>query len=149
MTPEGKKFLEGISGNWTAKNVTMVVGTETLNGKGTMKCKKAVNGWATVCEGKFDLGKMKITGLYTFAWDVITGEGHVHEVEDSPTVHNHAGKWIDDKSIALVHTGKNAEGKDETDTMTLTWVSPKEVTFAAVGKSGATTNWTFSSALKK
>ena len=34
-------------------------------------------------------------------------------------------------------TGKNAEGKDETDTVTLTWVGPKEITFAAIGKSGA------------
>ena len=55
----------------------------------------------------------------------------------------------DDKTIALVRTGKNMEGKTETDTVTLTWVSPKEITFAAIGKSGATTNWTFNANLKK
>ena len=32
--------------------------------------------------------------------------------------------------------------------MTLTWVTPKEVTFAATAKSGTTTNWTFNGTMK-
>ena len=150
MSPEGRKFIDGMLGNWTAKDASFVMGGQEMKGKLTMKCEKAVNGWATVCKGKADFGKaMKFDGLYTFAWDIASGEGHMLEVEDSPTVHDHAGKWSDDKTIALVRTGKNMEGKTETDTVTLTWVSPKEITFAAIGKSGATTNWTFNANLKK
>ncbi len=150
MSPEGKKLLEGMLGNWTMKEAAFKMGEQDMKGKMTMRCEKAVNGWATVCKGKMDFGKaMKAEGLYTFAWDINTGEGHMFEVENSPTVHNHVGKWSDDKTISLVRTGKNVEGKDETDTVTFTWVSPKEVTFAATGKSGPTTNWIFNATMKK
>ncbi len=149
MSPEGRKLLDGTLGNWTMKDAVFKLGDQVMKGKLTMKCEKAVNGWATVCKSKADFGQMKFEGLYTFAWDIATGEGHMLEVEDSPTVHDHAGKWSDDKSISLVRTGKNMEGKDETDTVTLTWMSPKEITFAATGKSGATTNWTFNATMKK
>ena len=150
MSPEGKKLIEGMLGNWTMKEVAFKMGGQDMKGKLAMKCEKAVNGWATLCKSNADFGKaMKFAGLYTFAWDIATGEGHMLDVEDSPTVHDHAGKWSDDKTISLVRVGKNMEGKVETDTVTLTWVSPKEVTFAAIGKSGATTNWTFNGTMKK
>jgi hypothetical protein len=150
MSPEGKKLIDGMLGSWTMKDAAFKMGDQEMKGKFTMKCEKAVNGWAALCKGKADFGKAaKFEGLYTFAWDIATGEGHMLEVEDSPTVHDHVGKWTDDKSISLVRTGKNSEGKVETDTVTFTWVGPKEVTFAAIGKSGAMTNWTFNGTMKK
>ena len=75
------------------------MGVQKMKEKVTRRCDKAVNGWATVCKAKMDFGKaLKAEGLYTFAWDITTGEGHMLEVEDSPTVHDHAGKWRDDKT---------------------------------------------------
>jgi hypothetical protein len=150
MSPDGRKLIDGMLGNWTVKDASFVMGSQEIKGRLTMKCEKAVNGWATVCKSKADFGKaLKFDGLYTFAWDIASGEGHMLEVEDSPTVHDHAGKWSNDKTIVLVRTGKNMEGKIETDTVTLTWGSPKEITFAATGKSGGVTNWTFHANMKK
>jgi hypothetical protein len=150
MTPEGKKFIEAFHGNWTMKDATFSMGGQEMKGKFTMNCDKAAGGWATVCKGKQSFGKdMKADALYTFSWDIVTGEGHMHEVESMGNVHDHAGKWMDEKTISLGHTGKNMEGKEETDTVTFTMVSAKEIVFKADGKSGATTNWTFSGTMKK
>lgn len=40
-------------------------------------------------------------------------------------------------------------GKDETDTVTMTFNSAKEMVFKAEGKSGATTHWAFMGTGKK
>lgn len=151
MTPEGKKFIEGMQGKWTMKDGTFTMGGKEMKAKVTMDCAKASGGWATTCKGAQDMGKEmpKVDGLYTFSWDIVTGEGHMHEVESMGNVHDHVGKWTDDKTISLVRTGKNLEGKDETDTVTLVWVSPKEFNFSAEGKSGETVNWSFKGVAKK
>ena len=150
MTAEGKKFIESSLGNWTMKDATLSMGSQQMKGKFSMECEKAAGGWAALCKGKQDFGKdMKAEGVYLMAWDVVAGEGHMFEVESMGNVHNHVGKWVDDKSITLVHVGKNAQGVEETDTVTLTWVSPKEIVFKANGKSGATVNWTFVGTMKK
>ena len=151
MTPEGKKFLEMVVGNWTFKDGVMKMGDQEMKGTFTLKCVKAVMGWAAECKGVQDMGKAmpKVEGLYVMAWDVVTNEGHILEVESMGNVHDHVGKWTDDKTLSLVRTGKNLEGKDESDTVTMTFNSAKEMVFKAEGKSGATTNWTFMGTGKK
>lgn len=151
MTPEGKKFLESMVGHWAFNDLVMKMGDHEMKGTFTFKCEKAAMGWVTECKGVQDMGKAqpKVEGIYLLTWDVVTGEGHMLEADSMGTVHNHAGKWSDDKTISLVHNGKNLEGKDETDTITFTYVSPKEMTMKADGKSGATINWSMSATGKK
>lgn len=151
MTPEGKKFLEMVVGNWSFKDGVMKMGDQEMKGLFTLKCEKAVMGWAVECKGTQDMGKSmpKIEGLYVMAWDVVTNEGHMLEVESMGNVHDHVGKWADDKNITLTRNGKNLEGKEESDAVTLTFTSPREMMFKAEGKSGTTTNWTFMGTGKK
>jgi hypothetical protein len=151
MTPEGKKLLEGMIGKWTMKDAAFKMGDKEMKCKMVLDCAKSAAGWGTTCKGSQDCGKdmPKIEGLYTFAWDIVAGEGHMLEVESMGNVHNHVGKWTDEKTIALTHTGKNMEGKDEADTVTFTWNSPKEMAFKAEGKSGETVNWSVNGVAKK
>jgi len=43
-------------------------------------------------------------------------------------VHNHVGRWSADKTIALTQNGKNMEGKEEADVLTMTWNSRRSST---------------------
>lgn len=150
MTAEGKKFLEAMVGNWVFNDVVMKMGDHEMKGTFTLKCEKAALGWITECRGVQEMkGEPKVEAIYLMTWDVVTGEGHMLEADSMGSVHNHAGKWTDDKTITMVHTGKNLEGKEETDTITFTYVSPREMTMKADGKSGTTTNWTVTASGKK
>jgi hypothetical protein len=151
MSPEGKKLIEGMLGNWKANDFTLTMGEKSMKGKMTINCEKAAGGWGTLCKGVADLGKempkQEVTFLY--GWDLATGEGHMFEVSNMAEVHNHAGKWTDDKSITMDHTGKTFEGKEEKDSLTMTWNSPKEIAIKATGTQGTVTAWTISATAKK
>ena len=151
LPPEGKKLVEGMLGNWKSSDTVMTMGDKSFKGKLDMKCEKASGGWATLCKGSADMGKEmpKQEVTFLFGWDVGAQEGHMFEVSNMAEVHNHSGKWADDKTITLVHDGKNAEGKEEKDSLTMTWTSPKELSMKAVGTQGANTVWTFTSVAKK
>jgi hypothetical protein len=151
LPPEGKKWIEGHLGNWKGE-VTLTMGDQAVKGKMTMKCDKVSNGWGTLCTGKADMGKamppQNVTFLY--GWNIGDGEATLFEVTDVAEVHHHTGKWTDDKSITVTHKGKTAEGKMETDAVTFTWNSPKEMAINAVG-TGADGKqvWSFTGTAKK
>jgi hypothetical protein len=151
LPPEGKKWIESNLGNWKSTDATLTLGDKPLKGKLTMKCDKAAGGWATVCNAKFDFGK-ELPGqdsTFLMAWNLGTGEATMFEASNVGDVHHHTGKWADDKSITVVHNGKNAEGKDEKDSLTFTFSSPKELVLKGEGTSGGQTLWTFAATAKK
>jgi hypothetical protein len=151
IPPEGKKFIEGNLGSWKASDVAMTMGDKTVKGKMTLKCDKTSNGWGTLCTGKADMGKEMPPQNVTFlmGWNIGDGEATMFEVSDAGEVHHHVGKWTDDKTITLTHKGKNAEGKVETDAVTLTWNSPKELVWKAEGTVDGKSAWTFTGTAKK
>jgi len=150
MSPEGKKYLEGWIGNWTAKDATFTMGDQKMVGSLKNKCEKVSNGWGVVCKATFAFkGMPPMTNTFMMGWDLGTAEAHMFEVSDAGEVHNHSGKWTDDKSISLVHQGKTWEGKDEKDACTATWNSPKELKLDCTGTQGGATTWTFTSLNKK
>ena len=147
---EGKKYLEGWIGNWTAKDATFTMGDQKMVGSLKNKCEKVSNGWGVVCKATFAFkGMPPMTNTFMMGWDLGTAEAHMFEVSDAGEVHNHSGKWTDDKSISLVHQGKTWEGKDEKDACTATWNSPKELKLDCTGTQGGATTWTFTSLNKK
>ena len=83
------------------------------------------------------------------AWDLATGQGHMFEVMDTAEVHDHSGRWINDKAISLVRTGKTLDGKLEKDACTATWVSARQLKLDCTGTQAGATVWTFSSAFRK
>lgn len=150
MPPEGKRWVDGWLGSWKSNDVALKMGDQELKGKMTMKCDKAAGGWAAVCNGKMEAGKdMKQEVVFVMGWSL--GEGHatMGEVTSVGEVHHHTGKWTDEKTITVVHSGKNPEGKDEKDEATFTWDNPKQVTLKAVGTSGGQTLWSMSAVVKK
>ena len=151
LPAEGKKLVDGFVGNWSSKDTTMTMGGNAIKGKMSMKCEKAAKGWGTVCKAKFDMGKNmpKDESVFVYAWDMAAGEGHMLEVASSGEVHDHVGKWADDKSITLVRTGKNLDGKEEVDSVTFTWVSPKEIAMKGEGTVAGAVAWSMTSTAKK
>lgn len=150
LPPEARKWLDGMRGNWKS-DVEMTMGDKTMKGKMTMNCAKDAADWATTCKGKFDFGKEmpKAEGVFIYGWDLGTGQATMYEVTSMAEVHAHVGKWADDKTITVTHTGKNAEGKDEVDALTFTWNSPKELTMKAEGTQGGKVVWTMAGVAKK
>lgn len=110
------------------------MGDQTMKGKMDVKCEKAAGGWAVLCKSSIDMGKAmpKQELVFLYGWDIAAGEGRMYEVTNLGVTHAHMGKWDDDKSITLVHSGKNFEGKDEKDSVTFTWNSPKEMSVKGI-----------------
>jgi hypothetical protein len=151
LPAEGKKWVESHLGNWKSNDVALTMGEKSFKGKMSMKCDKASGGWGAICTGKMDMGKempaQEVTFLY--GWNIGEGVATMFEVSNMAEVHQHTGKWADEKSITVTHNGKNVEGKDEKDALTFTWNSPREMTLKGEGTSGGQTLWTFTATAKK
>lgn len=150
MSAEGKRFLAGWLGQWTAGNFAMTMGTEKMQGSLKMGCESVSAGWGTLCRGTLESpGAPPQAATLLFGWDIATGMGHMFEVMSSAEVHDHSGKWTDDKAITLAHQGKTLEGRMEKDSCTVTWRSASEIEFACTGTQAGATAWTMSMTLKK
>jgi hypothetical protein len=150
MTAEGKKFVEAWRGAWTANNTTFTKGGEKMQGSLKMACESVSSGWGSLCKGVFAAAGMPPSeATFMMGWDIATGEAHMFELGDTAEVHDHSGKWTNDKSVSLVRQGKNLEGKIEKDTCTATWVTASELKFDCIGTVGGATDWTFTSTAKK
>lgn len=150
MSPEGRKYIDGWLGKWSSSDATLTAGDQKMTGGLKVDCEKVSSGWGTLCRATFSFkGMPPMTNTFLMGWDLGTQEAHMFEVSDAGEVHNHAGKWTDDKSVSLVHQGKTFEGKDEKDACTATWASAKEMKLECVGTQGAATMWTFSANSKK
>jgi hypothetical protein len=150
MTAEGKRFLEGWLGTWKSTDTTYSMGDQKMQGSFTMSCESVSSGWGTLCKGALDFAGMPPSeGTFLMAWDIVTGRAHMFEVIDTSEVHDHSGKWINDKSASLVREGKALDGKMEKDDCTATWFSARELKLACTGTQAGATVWTFSSTCKK
>jgi hypothetical protein len=150
LSPEGKRWVEGMLGWWRSNDAAMQMGDQKMKGKMTMACEKTSGGWAAICKGKFTAKGMPTQEMTVLmGWDSAAETAHMFEVANTGETHNHTGKWTDDKTISVVHSGKNLQGKEEVDTLTFNWVSPKEVKVSGDGKQGTTTAWSFVSTMKK
>lgn len=149
LPPEGKRWVESMLGKWKGTS-EMAMGDQKMASQDKMECEKASGGWGAVCKMKFEVKGMPAQEATTlFGWDLATGEATMFEVTNMAEVHKHTGKWADEKNITVVHVGKNAEGKEEKDSLTLAWVSPKEVQVKAEGSVGGQTLWTMTGTMKK
>jgi hypothetical protein len=150
MTAEGRKFVEGWVGTWTSTDTTYAMGDQKMQGTLKMTCESVSSGWGTLCRAVMTSGGMPPSeSTFLMGWDVATGQAHMFEIADTAEVHDHAGKWIDGRSVSLVRQGKTLDGKMEKDACTATWTSPGEVKLDCTGTQGGTTVWTFTSTCKK
>jgi hypothetical protein len=150
MSDEGRKFLDAWLGTWTSKDATLTAGDQKMTGNLKVACEKVSNGWGSLCKATFAFkGMPPMTNTFLMGWNLGTGEAHMFEVSDAGEVHDHSGKWTDDKSVSLVHVGKTPDGKEEKDACTATWNAPKELKFDCTGSQGGATVWTFTSTAKK
>jgi hypothetical protein len=150
MTAEGKKFVEGWLGSWTSSDTTYQMGEQKMQGSFKMSCESVSSGWGALCKGTTNFtGMPPSEATFLMAWDIATGQAHMFEVGDTAEVHDHSGKWINDKSVSLVRQGRALDGKMEKDACTATWVSANELKLDCTGTQAGATVWTFSSTIKK
>jgi hypothetical protein len=150
MTAEGKKFVAGWRGAWTSTNTLYTMGDQKLPGSLKMNCESVSSGWGTLCKGVLNAqGMPPSEATFMMGWDIATGEAHMFELADSGEVHDHSGKWINDKSVTLVRQGKSLDGKLEKDACTATWVTASELKFDCTGTQAGATIWTFTSTSRK
>jgi hypothetical protein len=150
MTAEGKKFVEGWLGTWTSTDTTYTMGEQKLQGSLKMTCESVSSGWGTLCKGVLNAAGMPPSeSTFLMGWDIATGQAHMFEIADTAEVHDHSGKWINDKSVSLVRQGRSLDGKMEKDACTATWVSARELKFDCTGSQAGATVWTFTSTCKK
>lgn len=150
MSAEGKKYLEGMIGRWKGSNIKMKMGDQENSGSLTMFCSKATVGWAVTCKGQMRMKKMPVQEMaLLLGYDNANKTAHMFEVTNFGEVHDHAGSWDEDGSITLTHTGKNAEGKEESDAMTFKWTNKKMITFTGKGESEGAQIWSMEGSIKK
>jgi hypothetical protein len=150
MTADGRRFIDGWLGTWTSTDTTYTMGDQKMQGTYKMTCESVSSGWGALCKGALSFaGKPPSEGTFLMGWDIATGRAHMFEVMDSSEVHDHSGRWIDDKSVSLVREGKALDGKLEKDDCTATWVTSREVKLACTGTQGGATAWTFTSTCRK
>jgi hypothetical protein len=150
MTAEGKRFLGGWLGQWTASDATVTLGAQKMPMTLKMNCESVSAGWGTLCSVTFDIkGLPPSAATFLLGWDVATGQGHMFEVVDTGEVHSYSGKWTSDKAIALVHQGKNPEGKPEKDACAVTWASARQLALDCSGTQAGATAWTLKATSRK
>jgi hypothetical protein len=152
LPPEGRRWLDAFPGMWKATDVTFTVGDKPMKGTLVMSCGKTSRGWGTLCQGtirykKSAIPQQELTLL--MGWDLGSAMAHMYEVTNTAAVHDHAGAWKDDQTITVVHRGKDAGGKDEEDSLTFSWQSPKVVLVKGEGKAGGAAAWTFAGTMRK
>jgi len=150
MTAEGKKFVEGWLGTWTSSDTTYTMGAQKMQGSLKMTCESVSSGWGTLCKGVLNAAGMPPSELtFLMGWDIATGQAHMFELADTAEVHDHSGKWINDKSVSLVRQGRSLDGKMEKDDCTATWVSARELKLDCTGSQAGATVWTFTTTCRK
>ena len=150
MTAEGKKFVEGWLGTWTSTDTTYTMGDQKMQGSLKMTCESVSSGWGALCKGAMSgPGMPPSESTFLMGWDIATGQAHMFEIADTAEVHDHSGKWINDKSVSLVRQGKTLDGKMEKDDCTATWVSARELKLDCTGSQAGATVWTFTATSKK
>jgi len=150
LPAEGKKFVAGWIGQWTSNDATFTSGGQKMQGRLRMACESVSSGWGALCRETADMqGMPPSASTFLMGWDVGTGEAHMFEIADTAEVHDHSGKWIDDRSVSLVRQGRTADGKDEKDDCTATWPSARELKLDCTGTQAGATVWTFSTTMRK
>ena len=150
MSAEGRKFIDGWLGQWTCNDASYTAGGQKMQGSLKITCESASSGWAALCKGTFVMeGMPPSASTFLMGWDLGTREAHMFEVADTAEVHDHSGKWIDDKSVSLVRQGRTVDGKLEKDACTASWVTARELKFDCTGSQAGATVWTFSSTNRK
>jgi hypothetical protein len=150
MPAEGKRWVESFFGNWKSKDVVMTMNGQTMNGTMKNNCKKGANGWAAVCEAKMEFKKgPTMEAVFVHGWDIGSSMATFYEVTSMAEVHAHKGKWTDDKTITVTHSGKNAMGQEESDQLTFTLVGPKEIKVTGSGNAQGKETFSFTGTFTK
>jgi hypothetical protein len=145
MTEPGRKFVDAWLGRWSASDVALTMGGQTMRGSIEMSCESVASGWGALCTRKAAIaGLPPWTAVFLVGWNIGTGEGHLFEVSEAADVNDLAGAWAADGTITLTRDGKSLEGQQERIACRLAWPSAATSTVACTSTQSGATAWTFS-----
>jgi len=143
------ELLDRLVGDWTVELTGKVPDGTSLQGKGTVRAIELSLGRGIRTEMKLDVPGM---GAYDeddlWGFDQWQKEIHLFSITSTGAVHDHSGKWNDDKTLEL-HWEGLYEGKPATEDVVLTWVTDDEIRVHEVDTSGGQTGPVFEYVLKR
>jgi hypothetical protein len=146
--PEVKKIVDALSGKWATDAEMTMPGAKPEKAKLSMECKKIALGAGVSCsmEGKTSMGPMAETCM--IAHDPEGSGVHMMCVTSMGEVHDHKGKWKDDKTLEFEPLKATMEGKPITETVVMTMADAKTVSMTSTTTT-ANGDMVFSSTSKK
>ena len=126
--PELKRTVEAVAGKWSGPMTAKIPGVAPETFNWTMDCRSVALGAGASCanEGKASIGLLSESCL--FAYDPDGKAVHYMCVSSMGEVHDHKGRWKDDKTIEFepLHAGMMGQQIIET----LKWSFPDSHTLA-------------------
>lgn len=118
--PEKVKKLWFLTGSWKGK-ATMTQGAESFTFDYFFDFKKDADGWGLSYHerGVLPGGMAPYQGFGVFTYDATDDMMHIFTCSNYGDVHDHKGKWIDDKHFVLQYTGLK-EGKQFVEDLSIT-----------------------------
>jgi len=146
--PDVKKVVDAFAGKWAMDAELTMPGAKPEKTKVTMECKKIAMGAGVSCamEGKSSMGPMAQTCM--IAHDPEGSGVHLMCVTSMGEVHDHKGKWKDDKTLEFEPYKGTMMGKPATETVTMAMADAKTMTMTSTTTT-AEGDFVFSSTAKK
>jgi hypothetical protein len=125
--PEVRKTVEAMAGEWTGEMTADISGSPPETFPWPMSCRSVALGMGAACtmEGKASIGPLAQTCLVAYAAD--TRALHLMCVTSMGEVHDHAGRWTDEKTVEFETLRGELLGQAMTET--IRWRFPDATRF--------------------
>jgi len=127
MKAEELELLGRLVGDWTVDLTAKMPNGTLLRGKGTVRASELTMDRGIRTEMRLDAEGM---GAYheddLWGYDQWEKKIHFYSVTSTGAVHDHSGKWKDDKTLEL-HWEGLYEGKPTTEDVVLRWAADGEI----------------------
>lgn len=146
--PDMARKLQVFAGDYEG-TISMTQGEMKSEGKVMHINKSIADGWGVeireVCEIK-DMQTYR--ALNIFGYDMGTGLTHLYTVDNYADVHDHVGKWADDKTLNLEHNGMMGD-KPTKEVLHIVVDSPTQYHYTVEGYLGGELTYSMQGTLHK
>ena len=136
--PEVKKTTDTFTGKWVGEATVDMGDGKPEKIKTAFDCKKVALGAGVSCSmaAKGSMGPMEQNCLVGFDPE---GTGvHLMCITSMGEVHDHKGKWSDDKTVTFDSLTADMGGKSATEDLTIAFADPKTMTVTSITTQGDT-----------
>jgi hypothetical protein len=122
---EVQKLLDGLAGNWSAKDIIGQLKGKPTRSDSHVQCEKVAAGWGLRCGVQVLTAGRSMELAQILSWDKPTGEFHLFSVNDTGDSHDHRGSF-DGTTLALEYKSTR-DGKALVEHLSLTLRGPRQL----------------------